>query len=128
MRGTPAESRIEEERLKEAEGDDEFAPSDHPVPPGGLGADDVDARRELSRHLRPSAFPGDRTRLLAEAIENHAPPALLGALEELPPDVAFHTAHEVWAAIADPEVAREGPEALRRAAARDPLGSRKRPA
>jgi len=126
VRGAPVESRIEEERLKEAEGDDEFAPGDYPVPPGGLGVDDVDARREVSRHLRPSAFPGDRTRMLAEAVENKAPPQLLRALEKLPPDVAFHTAHEVWIAIADPEIARQGSDDLREAAAQDPLAHERR--
>jgi hypothetical protein len=123
VRGAPVESRVEEERLKEDAGEDEFAPSGYPVPPGELGADDVDARRELSRHLRPSAFPADRTRLLVEAIENHAPPAIVAALEGLRADVTYHTAHEVWVAITDPEAARDGSEGLRRAAAADPLGA-----
>jgi hypothetical protein len=126
VRGSPVESRIEEERLKETAGDDEFAPSDYPVPPGELGADDIDARRELSRHLRPSSFPGDRTRMLAEAVENKAPPAVVQALEKLPPDVAFHSAHEVWVAIADPEAAGDGSKGLREAAAHDPLGPHSR--
>jgi hypothetical protein len=122
VRGAPVESRMEEERLKEDAGEDEFAPSGYPVPPGGLGADDVDARRELSRHLRSSAFPADRTRLLVEAIENHAPPPIVAVLEQLRADVTYHTVNEVWVAITDPEAARDGTESMRRAAAADPLG------
>lgn len=124
VRGAPVESRVEEGRLKEDAGEDEFAPSGYPVPPGELGADDVDARRELSRHLRSSAFPADRTRLLAEAIENHAPPPIVAVLERLRADVTYHTVHEVWVAIADPEAAQDGSAGLRRAAAEDPLGAR----
>lgn len=107
-RGAPVEARVEEQREKE--------PRDGPA----LGARDVEARRELSRHLRPSAFPADRDALVREAHENDAPDPVVEALRSLPASTAFATVGEAWAALADPELA-EDPESLRAEAAADPL-------
>jgi hypothetical protein len=121
VRGAPVESRVDESRLKEDAGEGEFGPAGRPAPPGELGTDDIDARREISRHLRPSAFPGDREALLAEAAQNHAPAEVVAALNRLQPGIEYATVHEVWVAIVDPELALRGREALRRAASREPL-------
>jgi hypothetical protein len=100
-RGAPLESRAREDLEKE----DAFAP--------GLDSP-VEARRELSRHLRLSAFPTDRAGLLAEAEGQDAPDEVLRALRELPASVECRTVHEVWAAL-------EGFADLRDAAAHEPL-------
>lgn len=42
-------------------------------PASRLGADEVEARRDLSRHLRPGAFPADRDRLVAEPLDDARP-------------------------------------------------------
>ena len=53
----------------------------------------------VTRHLRLSTFPADRTRLLVEAIENHAPPEFVALLEGLQPFATYHTRGEVSAAL-----------------------------
>jgi hypothetical protein len=121
LRGAPIEARVEESREKEGPGDYDRDPDARTAPAGNLGADAVEARRELSRHLRPSAFPAQRDELVAEAAENNAPLPVLEALRALPEGVTFATAHEVWVAFSDPELAREGRDVLRRAAATEPL-------
>jgi hypothetical protein len=100
-RGAPQESRARDDLAKE----DEFDP--------GLDSA-VEARRELSRHLRPSVFPAERADLLAEAESQGAPDEVLGALRGLPESVQFQTAHEVWAAL-------EGFDDVREAASHEPL-------
>jgi Protein of unknown function (DUF2795) len=57
------------------------------------------ARREISRHLRPSVFPADRAALLAEADENEAPDHVQELLAELPDDTTYATVYEVWEAL-----------------------------
>ena len=82
------------------------------------GTDDplatVEARRELSRHLRSSAFPADRDELLAEAADQHAPEAVTSVLRRLPVGVRYGTVHEVWSAL-------HGADDVRGDAATDPL-------
>ncbi len=97
--GSPTESRKEEWREQEGAGDDEREPSARTVDPQGLGPDNETARAELSRHLRLSAFPGDREALLAEAEENDAPQPVLDALRKLPPAVKFETVYDIWEAL-----------------------------
>jgi hypothetical protein len=100
-RGAPQESRAREDLEKE----DAF----------DVGLDSpVEARRELSRHLRPSTFPADRDGLLAEAESQDAPDAVLSALRRLPAGTTFRTVHETWAAL-------QGFEDVRDAAAHEPL-------
>ncbi len=119
-RGAPIESRVEEEREKEGPGEDDRDVDARTGPASRLGADEVEARRELSRHLRPGAFPADRDRLVAEAEENHAPGPVVEALRGLPAGAEFHTAYEVWSGLTEPEVAGDR-RALRSRAAAEPL-------
>ena len=87
--------------------------------PGLAGSDPVEARRELSRHLRGSAFPADRDGLLAEADAQNAPESVRNALRLLPDDGVYQTVHEVWAAL-------EGFDDVRETAAGDPLSDGER--
>jgi hypothetical protein len=101
-RGAPAPSRAEEHRQAEAPGDGEPGPDARP----GDTADDSEARVELARHLRPSAFPADRQRLMAVAREEHAPDAVLRELERLPKDGTFETPQDVWEALGETSAGR----------------------
>jgi len=97
--GAPAESHREEWREQEGAADGEREPSSRTADPNALGPDDASARAELSRHLRLSAFPGDRAGLLAEAERNDAPPPVLDALGRLPEDETYATVYDVWEAL-----------------------------
>jgi hypothetical protein len=112
--GAPNEPRVEEWKEQESPGDTDRDVDARTAPPGSLGGDDVEGRRELSRHLRASAFPADREALLAEATSQNAPEPVLAALRELPASVTYGTVHEVWAALA-------GATDVREDAAHDPL-------
>jgi hypothetical protein len=61
--------------------------------------DPVLARRELSRHLRMTAFPAAGPELVAEARANDAPEWAIRLLEQLPDDVQYGTVYEVWDAV-----------------------------
>jgi Protein of unknown function (DUF2795) len=100
--GSPAESHKQEWHEQEGAADDEREPSSRTADPNALGPDNETARAELSRHLRPSAFPADREALLAEAEANDAREAVLTALRRLPPDREFATVYEVWEALGGP--------------------------
>lgn len=119
-RGAPIEARVEEDREKEGPGEDDRDVDARTGPAGRLGADATEARRELSRHLRPSAFPADRDRLVAEAEETGAPAPVVEALRKLPAEAEFRTAHEVWIGLTDPAVAADR-DALRERASVEPL-------
>lgn len=121
VRGAPVESRVEEDREKEGPGERDRYAGARTAPAASLGADQVEARRELSRHLRLGAFPGDRDSLIAEARENNAPEPVLDLLSGLPGGVRFQTVHEVWVALDDPVLARDH-DRLRERTATDPLG------
>src|SRR4051794_9244853 len=111
--GAPVEPRTDEWREHEPAGDEDPPVSAHTHVPGSLGGEPVEARRELSRHLRLSAFPAGREALLEEAVSQHAPPAVLATLRRLPEGTEYATVHEVWAALSgfdDPaEAARHEP-------------------
>jgi hypothetical protein len=96
--GAPTESRKEEWREQEGAAEGEREPSSRTADPSRLGPDAESARTELSRHLRLSAFPGDRDALLAEAEENNAPQPVLAALRGLP-EGRFETVYDVWEAL-----------------------------
>lgn len=113
-KGAPIEAHTREDREKEGPADSDRDVDVHTAPPGALGSDPVEARRELSRHLRASAFPAGRDGLLAEAESQNAPDSVLAALRRLPADGEFSTVHEVWAAL-------EGYSDVREAAAHEPL-------
>jgi Protein of unknown function (DUF2795) len=112
--GAPIEARVEESREQEGPGEDDRDVDARTAPGGSLGSDSIEARRELSRHLRLSAFPATRAGLLKEAEAQNAPRPVLDALEQLPEGVRFATVHEVWAALT-------GHGDVRAAAATDPL-------
>lgn len=112
--GAPIEARSREGLEKEGPADSDRDVDVHTAPPGALGSDPVEARRELSRHVRLSAFPTGREGLLAEAEGQNAPEPVLAALRRLPADTEFSTLHEVWAAL-------EGYSNVREAAAHEPL-------
>jgi hypothetical protein len=112
--GAPIEARSREDLEKEGPADSDRDVDVYTAPPDALGSDPVEARRELSRHLRPVAFPTGRDGLLAEAESQHAPDSVLDALRRLPADAEFTTVHEVWAALA-------GYDDVREAAAHEPL-------
>lgn len=119
-RGAPIESRVEEWREKEGPGEDERDVDARTSPASRLGADEVEARRELSRHLRPTVFPADRDRLVTEAERNAAPAPVLEALRALPAGTEFRTAHEVWIGLTEPRAAGDR-DALRERASAEPL-------
>ncbi len=96
--GSPSESRKEEWHEQDGAADGEREPSSRTGDPGALGPDNETARAELSRHLRPSAFPGDRDSPLAEAGSNRAPATVLSTLRRLP-DGGYATVYDVWEAL-----------------------------
>jgi hypothetical protein len=100
-RGAPVPSRAEEFRQQEAPAEGEPAPDARPASAEGEGTwrENAEARTELGRHLQPSAFPADRTALLASAREMHAPDEVIAALEELPDGRTFQDVAEVWEAL-----------------------------
>ena len=96
--GAPIEARDRDERLQEGgEGPEAITPH---------GVDERDGRSELARHLRPSAFPGDREALLAVARDEDAPGAVLEALRVLPEGVEFANVEAVWEALGGHREAR----------------------
>ena len=90
---------MEEDREKEGPADGEWDVDATTAPPDALGSDPVEARRELSRHLRASAFPASRGALVEEAESQRAPANVIDALSRLPGGEEFATVHEVWAVL-----------------------------
>lgn len=93
VRGAPTESRADEARQKEPPGDGEPAPDTH------VTSDAIELRSHLAVSLRPSAFPGDRERLVAVAEEEFADDAAMAMLRALPPDREFRNVEDVWVAL-----------------------------
>ena len=91
--GAPIEARDGDERLQEG--------GEAPEAVAGPGAAmaERNGRSELARHLRPSAFPGDRETLLAVARDENAPGAVIDALDGLPESVEFQNVEAVWEAL-----------------------------
>jgi hypothetical protein len=101
--GAPVEARIEDGRMFEdaAEGE--------PMPESVLGVgDEIRARSELARHLRPSIFPADVDALVQCAREEYADDALLASLTALPPGI-YATSNEVWVALGGSVEERDDP-------------------
>ena len=120
--GPRVDDELASEQLADEAGE-VVAEGDIPVPveldrsetaPSHPPSDPVEARRELSRHLRLSVFPASRDALVEEANDQGAPEHVLFALRQLPADLELHTVHEVWTAL-------EGHEDVRDAARHDPL-------
>lgn len=102
VQGAPIEARERDERLQEGgEGPEAALPGRNAADDAdsALGPDEREARSELARHLRPSAFPGDRDTLLAVARDENAPGAVLDALSALPEGVEFPNVEAVWEAL-----------------------------
>jgi hypothetical protein len=102
QQGSPVESRAEEERLQEGDGEtgptpDEILETAGTDPDVDLAA--VEARSQLARWLRPSAFPADRGGLLDAARGEQAPETIIEALERLPDGVTYDNVEQVWEAL-----------------------------
>lgn len=107
VRGAPVEARAQEWRQQEPAAEGEPAPDAH------VSVDDIELRSLLAISLRPSAFPGNRERLLAVAEEEHAEERVIGWLETLPDDVEFGNVEQVWEALGGEYERRDGPSLLK---------------
>lgn len=94
--GYKRDGRPEEEDVVPAEGGDPRP--DLEVPAGHLDPDTVQLRSDLARFLGPSAFPGDRDRLVTVATEHDAPEWVVRSLGDLP-DGTFATLEAVWESL-----------------------------
>ncbi|HVF19563.1 MAG TPA: DUF2795 domain-containing protein [Mycobacteriales bacterium] len=105
------ESRVEEYREMEPAGEDQPVPDGilsgdpYPVDSDGpaLPHDAIEARSELAKHLRVSAWPADRETLLSIARDENAPAAVIAMLEKLPwSSEQYENLAAVWTAIGGP--------------------------
>ncbi len=64
-------------------------------PDAAMTASEVEARSRIGQHLQLSAFPGDRDRLVASALEFHAPDDVLETLRSLPGGQTFTDVQDV---------------------------------
>jgi len=93
VHGAPIETRAEPWRQMEPTTEDEREPDT-------LGArDEIEARSLLAISLRPSAFPGDRARLIGMAQAENATQEVMSWLDRLPADVTFANVQAVWDAL-----------------------------
>src|SRR5690348_11086896 len=88
VRGAPVDARAREDLELEST-------EQSTVPLGDPEEDghhlEIIERSELARFLRPSALPGDKASVLAVAVEEHAPDAVLAELRKLPAAMQFAT-------------------------------------
>jgi hypothetical protein len=103
LRGSPVEARAEDWRRMEPPADGE------PFPDAHVTVDDVELRSLLAISLRPSAFPGDRARLLAVAEEEHAEDRILEWLGSLPARQTFPNVEAVWESLGGAKEQRDNP-------------------
>ncbi len=96
QRGSPVSSRAEDFREQEGSGEDE------PDTDSRLNVGPAEARADLARHLQPSVFPADRSRLVDSAREMHAPESLIELIEQVPEGREFSSVQEVWEALGLP--------------------------
>jgi hypothetical protein len=107
LQGSGAGGRAEEWHEPEPAGDDQPDAPDAPAvdrrldaqPPIELDAQEREERSRFGRYLPRSAFPADRSRLLAAAREGYAPDGLVAELERLDPGRRFETVAEVWESL-----------------------------
>ena len=66
--------------------------------PDGMTEDDVERRSELAA-LLGRIWPATSEQVLAVAVENDAPDAVLTTLRHLPPGQSFTNLQELWATI-----------------------------
>jgi hypothetical protein len=101
------EPRVQEHREMEPAGEDQVVPdvrisgqrNSYPDPYPEYGADELELRAEIARHLRPSAFPANRQMLLAVAAEELAPTPVVDQLMRLPDGRQFENMQDVWHAL-----------------------------
>jgi hypothetical protein len=99
--GAPVSARAREAMDPEAPAADEIdlgAEAEH---------DAVVERSELARWLLPSSFPGDAAALIAGALAEQAPDAVLAVLRSLDPAKEFLTPGDVWVALGHETETRE---------------------
>jgi Protein of unknown function (DUF2795) len=104
LRGAPVEARAQDWRRMEAPGDGE------PLPDAHTSLDDIELRSLIATSLRPSAFPGDRARLLQVAEEEHADQRILDMLGALPATRSYVNVEAVWEALGGTPEARTAPQ------------------
>ena len=102
--GAPVEARSQEAREQEGPGEGERTP-DSRLAGGRVAGDgsqptdeELEARAEIARHLRPSVFPARPPELLASAQDNHAPTWIVDLLTKLPDD-RYENTEAVWEAL-----------------------------
>jgi hypothetical protein len=95
------ESHTEEWRQMEPPAEGE------PLPDRRISVDPIELRSILAMSLRPSAFPGDRARLLDVAEEEQAEDQVLDWLRQLPADREFVNVEAVWEALGGQREERE---------------------
>jgi len=66
--------------------------------PDGMTEDDVGRRSELAGYLG-RVWPATSEQVLAVAVENDAPDAVLSSLRHLPPGRSFENLQELWTAV-----------------------------
>jgi hypothetical protein len=81
-----------------------------PLPDAHVTVDDVELRSLLAISLRPSAFPGDRARLLAVAEQEHAEDRILEWLGSLPSTQTFPNVEAVWETLGGAKEQRDAPK------------------
>jgi len=99
--GAPIEAHAEEFKLQEPGGEDE--PSIEPMPagrddlpPGGLSAEEIEARSEIARSLPRSMFPAEAHQLAEAAQGSGARDAVVAQLRSLPAGRVYEEVGEVW--------------------------------
>ncbi len=111
-RGSPSEARSEEWHQMEPAADDEPVPdariAGDPFPEDDtLDLDEIEDRSLLAISLRPSAFPGTRSKLLEIAEQQYAEPRVMSWLQRLDPYVTFQNVEDVWEALGGRHEERE---------------------
>ena len=66
--------------------------------PDGMTEDDVEQRSELAQYLG-RVWPATSEQVLAVAVDNEAPDAILSTLRHLPPGQSYANLQELWSAI-----------------------------
>jgi hypothetical protein len=65
----------------------------------GLTAEQVEQRSEIARWLDRSHYPAVREVLIGDAIDNHAPDAVIAALKRLPSGREYANTEALWEAL-----------------------------
>lgn len=88
-------------------------PTDEGGPfPASVSLEAIESRSLLAISLRPSAFPGDRARLLQVARDEDAEERVIAQLETLPVTDLFMNVQHVWEALGGDVEHRDAPPAV----------------